>query len=1110
MPDADDPSPPPPSPPPLPTGPRVLVTGPMGGGKSRLVTAAFDAAIDAHGDRAALLLLPTYGQVEHAKRLALSRRDERRDPRGILDAPYATFTSLGERVLPDFRVRGLPSRMERELLAAEALRRVAVPAFEAVRARGGFRARFLRLVKEMKQTGLDGAELRRRARAAADGLGVAARERLLGFLDVFEAYDALLAEAGLVDHEDVLRGLVADFRARGSAALSGLRCLVVDGFEDLSGVETSLLLAAADAVTAGGGRVLVTLPHDPVRADLAPATARVRERLLKAAFVEHAVPGFRRSRAPALVRLAEALFAGTPAAASGGLVDPSTRLVPGPELTSLVGADPADEADRIAREILRLRRAGALDRGFRDVGIVLRRLDGVGPSLRRCLEAYGIPARLVGAGVPLPSEAVSRALRGPLAFIAGDDGVGDRPFDASAMLDALRWRALASGDPVPVAAVDALDARWRLHGFPADVDAFRAATARTPLGDAVGELEGLAAERPGARGPGGAFGLLERAIERLLPLPAPSPLDTDGRPTDRAHDERLRRAVAGKARWLDLVREARAAAQRTRLSPSLDVRGALDELLRVAAEATSEPPDRRLDAVAILDAEEARHWELPIVFVAGLVERQFPLHAREDVFLRDDDRDALRSRLAGNDPDAPVWRTARESECHERRLFLAAVTRARTRLVLSRPAADDAGRECHPSPVWRAVNGALGLAEDDPDRLGRAPADLGRLSVTPGEAVVEGDLVRFVGAKLGALPPREAPGRAEVRLAVALSVAAGAPMAGLLARAARFRRAVEDPLPAAATAAFRASVTRVSPTLLTMGRICLHRFFLARVARVPEDAGGARGPGFDRRLYGTLVHAALHRALAEDDVPEGEIAADVLQPHVESLDGPGLLDWLREDLARIVRLARAREATTRLAGYVPSVRDLEFDLVADDGEPVRLGFEDGAFALTGRIDRLDTRRDLGARQAIVVDYKTGVATSEESAKAMRDLEDLQLPLYARAVERVRGVSVVGLEHVVATRRARQGLYADDRREALLARGEGKGQVFLSKSDFRGVIEGAERRAVEVVAAVRRGADGGHRKRPLDRSRCDRCAFARVCRPDRARFAPVPDEEEDDA
>ena len=138
---------PPPVSPPLPAAPRLLVSGPLGAGKSRLVSAVFDAALEAHGDRAALLLLPTYGQVEHAKRLALSRRDERRDTRGILDAPYATFTSLGERVLPDFRVRGLPSRMERELLASEALRRAAVPAFEAVRERAGFRARFLRLVK---------------------------------------------------------------------------------------------------------------------------------------------------------------------------------------------------------------------------------------------------------------------------------------------------------------------------------------------------------------------------------------------------------------------------------------------------------------------------------------------------------------------------------------------------------------------------------------------------------------------------------------------------------------------------------------------------------------------------------------------------------------------------------------------------------------------------------------------------------------------------------------------------------------------------------------------------------------------------------------------------
>src|SRR5205807_5162536 len=101
---------------------------------------------------------------------------------GLLDEAYATFTSLGERLFPDLRVRHLPSRIERDLFADEALSRAAVPAFEAVCDRPGFRARFLRLVKEMKQTGEDPAALRLRAGAAAAGLAPAPRERLEGFL----------------------------------------------------------------------------------------------------------------------------------------------------------------------------------------------------------------------------------------------------------------------------------------------------------------------------------------------------------------------------------------------------------------------------------------------------------------------------------------------------------------------------------------------------------------------------------------------------------------------------------------------------------------------------------------------------------------------------------------------------------------------------------------------------------------------------------------------------------------------------------------------------------------------------------------------------------------
>jgi hypothetical protein len=173
------------------TGPRVLWVGPPGAGKSLHALAAFDDGVERFGPDRCLLVLPTYGEVEHHKRLAVSRREERRPARGILDLSYATFTSLGERLVPDFRVRDLPSRRERDLLAEEAFRAVAAPVFAEVVDRPGLRARFLRLVKELKQSGEAPDVLRARLRARLDRLpSPTSRETLAGFLDVWAAYDA--------------------------------------------------------------------------------------------------------------------------------------------------------------------------------------------------------------------------------------------------------------------------------------------------------------------------------------------------------------------------------------------------------------------------------------------------------------------------------------------------------------------------------------------------------------------------------------------------------------------------------------------------------------------------------------------------------------------------------------------------------------------------------------------------------------------------------------------------------------------------------------------------------------------------------------------------------
>jgi RecB family exonuclease len=1071
-----------------------LLAGNPGSGLSSRALAALDEAVDAHGADRALLLLPTYGDVEHARRVALSRRGVG----GLLDAPFATFTSLAERLLPGTRVGMLPTRVERDLLAGEALRTADVPAFRRVRDRRGFRSRFLRLVKEMKQTGDDPAACRERARASLGALGEAARERWAGFLDAWERYDARLASAGISDHEDVLRGLLDRVRADPPAALSALRFFGADGFDDLTGLEERLLLACARVVSGKGGAVLATLALDERRPALfAPAIA-LRDRLVAAGFSVERPPPARRAE-DAIAALSSRLFG-----------PPSPPSEAGSAVRAIVGADPGDEIERVAREVRRLvdparsdlgpRREGEGPLAFRDVGVVFRRLDGaggaggggVGAFAKRAFEALGVPARLASGGTRLASEPVVRAFRGPLAVLAGG-GTGGRDLDGVRLLDWLRWRALASGDPLPVDLVDVADMEWRKQGFPPDWPAFLAAREHPRWRDVLGEVEASRAACERARGPDEAFGALLDAAERLLPLPSPGPLDADGRPLDPEGDERLRRAAHAKRLLLDVARGLRSAARRTGLFPGMSAADAVAQWLDALEEATFVLADRRLEAVTLLDAEEARRYDLPVVFVVGLVEKEFPLQPREDVFLHDDDRAAL---LAGGVVGTgEALRTARADEERERRLLLQAVSTARRRLYLCRHAADEDGREKAPSLLWREVDDVL-FARDErgaPASL-RGPERVRRVVLTTADALVPRDLERLSCARLG---EPSLPGGEALRAAAVAVVRGDAARAGaLLRRAARFRRRAEDPLGPEHREAFEKAVESVSPTGVTSGHRCLHRFFLARVLRLPEDQAPVAGRVFDRRELGSLVHEGLRLSLLHPDEPSAAVAARVLaESDAAPAPGTPLRATVEADLARVVELFRLREARAAGSGFAPSLDHLEAAF-GKEGQPnVALGEGEGRFRLNGKIDRIDLLRTGEEVVASVIDYKLGKSTAKDAVAKALAREDLQLPLYARAAEVAWGLRVVAVEGYAATGRKRSATFEEEYQDRFESRLEGDAGKPLSPEAFRAFLADAERIAAGVVARVRKGGDGGHEKRPADPEDCDRCGHRAVCRPD---------------
>ena len=94
--------------------------------------------------------------------------------------------------------------------------------------------------------------------------------------------------------------------------------------------------------------------------------------------------------------------------------------------------------------------------------------------------------------------------------------------------------------------------------------------------------------------------------------------------------------------------------------------------------------DGRRNVVHVMSAHEARQWVLPVVFVCGMVEKQFPQFHQQDPFFPDPAR--CRLNAAGI-----RVRTAAEFEREERALFDSAITRATMLVTLSYPEFDARG-----------------------------------------------------------------------------------------------------------------------------------------------------------------------------------------------------------------------------------------------------------------------------------------------------------------------------------------------------------------------------------------------------------------------------------
>jgi len=327
------------------------------------------------------------------------------------------------------------------------------------------------------------------------------------------------------------------------------------------------------------------------------------------------------------------------------------------------------EAEEIARRIIQEVSHGRL---FREIGVVVRNEQPCVPALRLAFERFGIPSRFYFAE-PLAAHAVARYFSLLIeGILSGWD------FETCLPLFEMPLSGIGAtcdGDRF----VFAVRERMPDRGLDALRGAARSADARGVVVslDALQPLEkwsGLTLSPSG-------WSTQLRELEHFLAGATPvAPATAQQILAWRAHSA----AVAAFERCLDETAAALGA------QCSMPLAEFWNECRTAMAEARLRVADHRRNVVHVMDVYEARQWELPLVFVCGLLEKQFPVYASQDPVLGDEAREHLAKadvRLA----------TTAQRQSEERFLFELAVSRATSLTVLSYPLYNAKGEANLPS-----------------------------------------------------------------------------------------------------------------------------------------------------------------------------------------------------------------------------------------------------------------------------------------------------------------------------------------------------------------------------------------------------------------------------
>ncbi|MSR77632.1 MAG: hypothetical protein EXS63_05340 [Candidatus Omnitrophica bacterium] len=1085
---------------------KQLLTGPAGCGKTHRILNEFVEALQKAADPLAqdhFLLLPSSEHVERVTTIMLQR--------GLPGFFYHRITTLSDFIRLQFGVGEvkLASSAMRFMILKEILASQSWPAFEEVQQSPGFLNLMLQEISELKDALLS-TEDYHTAMNQLKRLEPELASKYESLARIYELYEERLQTEGFCDRQDLFKV----FRKRkqaGDFSKRRFQKIWLDGFFDFSTLQMEYLRDIASYTE----NMMITLTKDEGygRERIFDAAIRTEKSLRELGFQTEVIPSHNyRATDPSLQFLERNIFLErkkskilTPALSHGereGIKDPLSPqgrgLGEGTSIRIFEAVGMEGEVEMIAREILRTVKASGIR--FSDIAVLLRQIGNYEAVIHAVFERYGIPVEIHERSRVKLSPQIQPVLS--LIRIFQEDWKREDLFNflkssyvrqIRGQEKSLEWicrleheslrRGVCRGREMwlkPWDGFKSLDEESFFHeekirvlGVLASLeDQFKTAGKITDYETLL--LKGLE-----------GFGIVDSLTPTLSRRERENTKDSFS-PVGRGpgEGETLRRDRAAFQRIRSVLEEIRTY-YRLRGRQEMDFSSFAEHFLKLLEIDLYSVHHHDKNRVQVYGISLARQKEYRMVFVAGLLEKSFPLLIREDPILSDWERrlfNAHASRKLGE-------RLIRQSI--ERYFFYLAVTRAQDQVILTYPKIDREGKEALPSFYVEELTALFD---------GEVPVfrqDLSHPYPRFSEVMTERELNLSV---MGAL--WHAGDGEESTLTELTRYLAQQPQGQDLFRRIQveIRAEIQDPKILQGDF-FR--ISKTSASRLEEYAKCPYKYFSHRVLKLtdPEEDQNVMRKGiilhhvletfFKYRLkQGRLFSDRETKIFIERELEHG------IRQHPLIYEKPYQFELACEEL-RDMLLQFLPAELGRLEGSLLQPRYLEFGFGAGDvpdAPAYELEIEPGfKIQITGKIDRIDTDKD--GLYALVLDYKR----SAEFKKQNLDLGvALQLPLYLRAVEKFLGLKPIGGELYSIREFKAKGFYHQGHAEGL--KELSSRSLKLAAPDFDQMME----RSFDFIRLFAKAMKKS--RIPVKPRACDSfCPYPAVCRIEKWRLEEILDE-----